>query len=42
MKQLLIYASLFLCLSLSSCQCDSPPPVGPVDDASAAQLFLAE
>jgi hypothetical protein len=31
MKRSLVFAALFLCASLASCQCADPPDVGPVE-----------
>ena len=41
MKRTLIFGAILLCLSLSSCQCADPPPVGPVEDEEQAHVELA-
>ena len=34
MPRLLVALALFLALALPACQCDKPPPVGPVEDTA--------
>lgn len=41
MRRTLIFGVLLLCLSFSSCRCDDPPPVGPVEDEDEARLHTA-
>lgn len=41
MRRILIFGALTLCLSLSSCRCADPPPVGPVEDEDEARLHVA-
>ena len=40
MKRLLLFTCFLLGLTLSSCQCSNPPPVGPVegDDATVTRV----
>ena len=35
-KNTLLFGCMMLCMSLASCQCSNPPPVGPVEDGQAA------
>jgi hypothetical protein len=36
MKRFCAFALFALVLMMPACQCDTPPPIGPVDDARAA------
>lgn len=34
MKSFLLFAALFVCFGLSSCQCSDKPEIGPVDQGT--------
>lgn len=38
MKRVLLFGTILICFSLSSCQCADKPDVGPVEDEGQAHL----
>jgi hypothetical protein len=42
MKRSFVFAALFLCASLTSCQCADQPDVGPVEGEDASAQVLQE
>ncbi|GIV62182.1 hypothetical protein GQ464_016695 [Rhodocaloribacter litoris] len=38
MRRILLFAALFICFGLSSCQCSDKPPIGPVEGQDAAVM----
>ncbi len=41
MKRIAVLALFLLVAMLPACQCDTPPPVGPVDDTSVSTFAHA-